>query len=447
VEGTETSPLEELFASLDRRRRPEDIAQLVLDVLGDRVRPDEFRTIRRAAQGALRHGFYPTSMSEDFARPIGFDHQANAARDLFNTVTMPEPARFRDPEALAQYIAAAGATIAKRDAASDFKIDRLDRSARRVHGLDLSHRQYNKRFRLLARLEQKQRTLAREWQKREAVLVSKSRLASTLKWDEFTADRDSACFIAYYTARCNLRSEFTIYGQERSFDEIAETLLDRCREADSANWWAIAHVFPDREVLAHLSDEQKGALLGRWFGILEHMAALLQEVWERSTINRETMIVRRGNDSTTWNGIAGAWNKARASWVELVYALDMDSVVDALCPGKVLRLMAADVAAWHRQTGGTLDSDTLVWIALPLPWDVLSGRETCTRAMVEAACAQAGVDPIKAGWTAPRPGRRVTRFRPTPELVHGVTVGHPQLALALRKMGVFSGKKIKRPAT
>jgi hypothetical protein len=34
----------------------------------------------------------------------------------------------------------------------------------------------------------------------------------------------------------------------------------------------------------------------------------------------------------------------------------------------------------------------------------------------------------------------VQTFRPTPELVHGVTVGHPALASVLRKAGAFSGQ-------
>jgi hypothetical protein len=202
----------------------------------------------------------------------------------------------------------------------------------------------------------------------------------------------------------------------------------------------VAHVHPAGEVLAHLSDEQKGALLGRWFGLLSDIAGLLQETWDRSKINRATMIVRRGNDSSTWNNTAGAWNKARDHWFALVYALNMDDLLDSLCPGKVLRLMAADVVAWHHSAGNTLDPNTAVWNELPLPWEVLSGQAVCTRAMVEAACRRHGLDPEKSGWTAPRPRTRVAAFRPTPELVHGVTVANPFVATVLRRAGYFSGK-------
>ena len=103
--------------------------------------------------------------------------------------------------------------------------------------------------------------------------------------------------------------------------------------------------------------------------------------------------------------------------------------------------MAADVAAWHRAAGGRLDPDTHVWNEVPLPWEVLSGGAVCTRQMVEEVCRKCGVDPVKNGWTAPPPDRKAAEFRPTPELVHGVTVASPQLAAVLRKAGWFSGKR------
>src|SRR5262249_27657908 len=74
------------------------------------------------------------------------------------------------------------------------------------------------------------------------------------------------------------------------------------------------------------------------------------------------------------------------------------------------------------------------------PWQVLSGELECSRALVESVCRKHGADPIKNGWTAPRPGRKIHAFQATPELVHGVTVASPDLALLLRKAGWFSGK-------
>ena len=431
--------LRELHESLDRRRRPEDIAELVLGELED-LAADDLRTLQRVAGGSLRRGWWGhgySSMSDDFRRPVGMDHQLDVAETLFQVGDRPSGL---DIAGLGEYLARAEGTIAKALGRSDFKADRLDRHSRKAAGLALSKRQYNKRFRLAARMERKRDRLARELEKREFTLVSKSRLASTLSGEEFSKDRNTACFVAYYTARCNLRSEFTIDGQQRPFDEVCDLLFRRCKGSQATNWWALAHAVPDREVLGHLDDARKGELLGRWYAILDRIASLLKETWGRSAIERKTMIVRRGNDSSTWNVTAGAWNKARDSWIALVHALGMEEVLDRMCLGKVLRLMAADVAAWHRSAGGGLDPDTQVWDELPLPWEVISGESECPRGLVEVVCRRHGVDPVKNGWAAPRPGRTVHAFRPTPELVHGVEVGHPGLALVLRKLGYFSGK-------
>lgn len=123
--------------------------------------------------------------------------------------------------------------------------------------------------------------------------------------------------------------------------------------------------------------------------------------------------------------------------------MGMEAEFDALCFGKVLRLMAADVAHWHQLTGGGLDPNTFVWSELPLPWEVLAGAATCTRQQVEEVCRRHGVDPIKKGWIAPPPERRVAKFSPTPELVHGVAVADPALATVLRRAGWFSGQKMR----
>ncbi|AWM39516.1 hypothetical protein GobsT_21500 [Gemmata obscuriglobus] len=441
--------IDDLYSSLARRLRPEDVAELVRQELGAALSSAESTILDRAARGAhTRGGWAYSSMSTEFQKPVGLANQVRTARDLFPTLAAPAGAACDEPAALAPYIAAASGTIAKAPGASDFKQHRLNRSDRTAAGLgELSKRQYNKRFRLLGRMEAKLVTLEREIRKREYTLVAKSRLASRITRADFVADRDSACFIAYLTARANLRSVFTNGPQERPYDEIADMLFARCRRSPAAHWWAVAHVHPVREVLDRLTDEQKGRFLAVWFDLLAGIAELLRSVWEKSRFDRATMIVKRGDDSTTWNAIAGAWNKARESWIAVLHALDMNALLDRLCPGKVLRLMAADVAYWHRASGGGLEPDTAVWAALPAPWEVLGGTASCTRAEVEAVCVRCGVDPVAKGWTAPRPGRTVEAFRPTPELVHGVAVGHPGLAALLRKVGVFSGKTLKLPAS
>jgi hypothetical protein len=133
-----------------------------------------------------------------------------------------------------------------------------------------------------------------------------------------------------------------------------------------------------------------------------------------------------------WPHRRTAADKLREGWFALMYDLGMLDAIEQMCPGKVLRLMAADVAWWHRLSGGGLHQDTSVWRELPRPWDVLAGHAACPRSLVESVCDKFGLDPIKSGWSAPKPDRTIERFTPTPELVHGVAVASPILAAVFR---------------
>jgi len=441
-----TSEINDLCDSIQTRRRPEDVADLVLEVAGALFTASEKKVINQAAKLALRRQAQAyTSMLQDFRRPTKLDHSVKVARDLFATAPVLAPEDCGDPGRVLEFVQMIGPEIRKAYGASDFKANRLNRSERKKAGIgDLSRRKYNKRFRLLVRMERKIEKLAREVQKYEFTRISKSGLATHVAREELEKDVLTTCFIAYFSARRNMRSTFTWGKQERAYDEICEILYRKlCRQPEQTNWWAVAHVYQEQGVLGHLTDEQRGRMLGRWFRILQDIAGLLETTWNRSNIDRRTMIVRRGNDSSTWNATAGAWNKARDAWVQLVHSMGMSEMLDKICFGKVLRLMAADVAYMHENFGsGGLEPDTVVWNALPLPWEVVRGTEQCTRADVIAACESAGIDPATKGWISPR-GKHVAQFKPTPELVHGVVVSNPDLATTLRKAGVFSGKGIR----
>jgi hypothetical protein len=139
--------------------------------------------------------------------------------------------------------------------------------------------------------------------------------------------------------------------------------------------------------------------------------------------------------------MAGAWNKSRDAWINLLYAMGMEEAIENFLPGKALRLMAGDVAYVHSALGDGLEPDTEVWNKLPLPWEVVLENEKCTKQMILKACEEAKINPEKKGWVFPRP-KGIARFSPTPELVHGVVVSNPELAKIFRKIGVFSGKEV-----
>ena len=78
---------EELFNSLRRRRRPEDIAQLILEAPEVQTPFPVKRRLNSVARHSLKqgsHGF--TSMREEFAPVIGCDRQLAKGNELFPNV-------------------------------------------------------------------------------------------------------------------------------------------------------------------------------------------------------------------------------------------------------------------------------------------------------------------------------------------------------------------------
>ena len=450
--------IEQLYQTLDDRRRPEDVAEMVIELTKDSLTTKERLLLEKAAKGSLaRNVFGYTSMLQTFAEAKGAGKQIAKAIEIFKLDNKTK-SDFNNQKDIEDFINFVSPIIHKTAGKNDFKADRLNKSQRKENGLDLSKRNYNKKWRLLTRIENKLLKFIRESKKIEFQKIAKHGLAHSLDFTNFSSDINTACFIAYYNSRCNLRSVFTNQSQDRPFDEISEMLLNRCKgeetkffdffrkakteKPNNTNWWAISHIYTSQEVLSNLTDEQKGVLLGKWTTILQEIAKLLDEVWTGSNINRETMVVKRGNDSTTWNNTAGAWNKARDNWMNLIYSLGLDYLLEEICFGKVLRLMAADVVAWHFSTGGKLDPNTEVWNKIPLPWEVFQSKAECNKELVIKYCKQAGLDPEKSGWIAPRV-HGIAEFKPTPELVHGVTVSNPFLATVLKRHRYFSGKNAK----
>ncbi|MEU7878213.1 hypothetical protein [Microbispora bryophytorum] len=269
--------LVELHGSLDRRYRPEDVAELVLQALAGRLPGRERLVLGRAAQHSSRGSAWFTSMSSDYARPVGGSRQVAAAARLFGVPAEVDP---DDPESLLAYASTAGRTITWAPDRTDFLADRLDREAREAAGMDLSKRQYNRRFRMLRRIAAKAGTLDAEWDKRRLLLIGVTGFGASVPLERFVADPDAACFVAYSTARRKLRREFSLSGRDNPFDEIAEVLLRRC--GDDADWWMIAQVRPTPDVLGRLTDGERGLLLGQWSAVMRHSARLLGPRWRPS---------------------------------------------------------------------------------------------------------------------------------------------------------------------
>lgn len=434
---------QKLLDCIQKRPRPEDVAELILEVNPNGYKPGQKAILQRAANHSFRRGLWAySSMAADFWRPPGAEKQVNLAATLFGVKPL-SAFDCLEPEKVEEFIKLVSPKIGKAFGQSDFKKDRLNRSQRIEARIESKgRRSYNKRFRLLRRMENKLQRMIVNAKKYKMSRIAKSSFGFRIGWDDLN-DLNTACFAAYMSSRMSMRSVFTCGSQDRAFDQVADTLLKVCEKNLTTNWLTIAQLMPDDRVIRHLNDEQKGQLVGMTFETMKEVGEFLADLATQPGLDLENLIVHRGNDSSSWNAAAGAWNKAREHWISLLYSLKMEEMLDHMCPGKCLRLMAADVVRWHSMSKGSeaLHPDTKVWRELPAPWDVLSGKYRCTRNNIIDVCSKYKV---KIGtWTGPKGEREPVEFKPTPELVHGVAVSSPSFALAMRKAGYFSAKSLK----
>jgi hypothetical protein len=317
--------------------------------------------------------------------------------------------------------------------------DRLDAATRRERLPGVSVRAYRRAVRAVLHLQQRTEVLAAERDRETAVAFGKARLAYLVTEEDFRACPATAAFVAYYVARLNMRTVFTSGSQARPMDTLAEELLSVALAAPTCRPWVLASVLTRRRVLDLLDDTQCGVLLGRYY---EHLAAAARALRRSFDPHRDAtrMVVRAGDDSSTWNAASRAFNQARTGWLNLTRGIGYEDVVEASCPGKVPALVAADVAAWHAREGREQHVDVRVWADLPWPWDVVLGDAACPADLVRQVCLRHGVDPQTAGWTQPYRQEMNDLPVPAPDLVHGVQVTSPLLAHVLRHAGVFSGR-------
>ena len=317
--------------------------------------------------------------------------------------------------------------------------EKMGAAARRALLPGVSVRTYRRAVRAVLHLQQRTEVLAAERDREASVAFGKARLAYLVAEEDFVACPATAVFTAYYVARLNMRTVFTSGRQARPMDTVAEQLLGSALAAPTCRPWVLASVVTRWSVLDRLDDAQCGRLMGLYYEQLAASARALRRAYD---LRRDPthMIVRAGDDSSTWNSATRAFNQARTGWLNLMRGLGYEDVIEASCPGKVPALVAADVAAWHRLEGRDQHADVQVCADLPLPWDVVLGDDSCGADLVRQACRQHGVDPEATGWTQPYRQARTELPAPARDLVHGVTVSSPLLAGVLRQIGVFSGQ-------
>lgn len=443
-----TEQLRALYDTMFGRTTPEAVARLISE-----ISPDAFGALtvtrkRRSKKAVVAvetdwYANYMSQMPTDFNPVSSLVKPANVLATLLGLDPITEE-QGRDPEVIRTLTHAGRQATHMSDGRWSFKNDRMDRAGRKTTAAgELSRRRYNKLFRLIARLDQYSIELWHQNRMFNLGRFAKTGFASRISWEVFSADVPTACFVAYYTANLGRRSMFTNGKQARAFDKKAEILFNRIEPKAGPQWFAVGAVLPRQDVLQRLTETDRYRLLEWTQDTMQQAGAALKEAAEKNDVNRATMIVKAGNDSSTWNAAAGAWNRARDFWIALMVSMNAASTFEEFLPGKVMRLMAADVAYWHQATGGKLDDNTHVWSLLPAPWEVLDGTKACGLAEVEEACRRAKVNPQKTGWSDAREWKKADTWRPTLDSVHGIGIASPELATFLRRVGVFSGKGLK----
>lgn len=417
--------VEPLYAAVQGRPRPEDVAKLVLELFPS---PPHVRRWRRRAQASGR-SYLPT----EFERATPLTHSANVLSTLLGEPPLDDEGSVGPP--LDALLVKGREAIAAPTGDLDFMTARRNREGRASAGLTMSRRRYNKLFRLVAFLEEERAGNLRHAATTTLLREAKTGLVRHIPREEFARDANTALFAAYLAARLGVRSEFTVAPQQRAFDDLGAAMLRTLERSPATVWTVVASVFPRADILARLAPRDRLLLLGHAGATMESAARLLARV--EGVDSQKGFVVQPGQDSSSWNAAAGAWNKARDLWLALSRDLGVD--LSGFLPGKVPRLIAADVAAWSRSLGKPPHPVERVAALLPAPWAVLLNGVECTEAMVRDACAKAGVKPDAEGWTTPHARRAVEAWRPTPELVHGVAVANPEMALMMRRLGWYSG--------
>ena len=139
--------LESLYQTLFQRKRPEDVADMILSILKDGLSKRERYILEKAARGALKRKIFNyTSMLQEFAKPVGAEKQIQTAIEVFKVKGFKK-SDYTDPKRIEAFLDQTSGLIHKNMGSNDFMYDRLNRMERKAVGLDISRRQYNKKWR------------------------------------------------------------------------------------------------------------------------------------------------------------------------------------------------------------------------------------------------------------------------------------------------------------
>jgi len=414
--------IQRLHETLDERATPGQVCALILAAVGSQMLPVQRRVLHRAEPGdphaAVPFAPVPAAMHKVCTLMALFDKELSD-ESIIRMASDPW-VLLAQLQFLAPFLGWMG---------GDFTVaGKLNRQQRADIGIGIPRRRYRRLVRQMCTLQQQAYRMQAQVLLRQLRLVGRSGMAYSIRLEEMRADPDAAAFAAYWVS---LRSQAE---PTTRLDLVARMLFDRCELGADTDWWLIARACPLPQVLARLSDRERGELMAQWVQFMrlaadrmqEHARTLRYDNWPG--VDFTTMQTPQGGDWWTWNILADSYNAARAGWIACLDATGSLRLLNAVCPGKAVRLGPG---------GGP---ETTVWAALPKPWEVMAGT-SCTARTVELACRQYGIDPRATGWTGPAPYAVTAEWAPTQQLQDGIRAGDPLWAGVLDDAGVFAGLK------
>ncbi len=363
-----------------RARRPmyEDVAEIILDIIGDNLATQDRVLLARAAKKSVfKEAWAYKTMAPDYSRPHGSMKLVRKAEELFCVDKALTPLECEDVKKIRILLNTISNQVGYESSRCDFIKDRCNRPERKQLGIEHTKRQYNKRWRFLKRMERKISRMEEEDRKYKFLRLGSSALVHQMTEEEIQSDMPTACFIAYYHARLSGPG----FLDTKAYDRVSEMLCRHAMSSETVNLSAIAYIYPGQVVLKKLSEFEKGKLLGVWYNKLSNLAGELKVIWKETGINLTTMNIEKGNDYYTWNLVANAWNRTREHWIEMLYSMRVHGLLHSLCPGRALNLFSS-----NPYSQGQFEKK--VWHSIPKPWDVIEGKEQCTKEMIEKKCAE-----------------------------------------------------------
>ena len=117
--------IKNLHKTLRQRKRPEDVAQMIFEILESKLSSTEKNILEKATKGSLKKALFGyTSMMQEFAAVVGAEKQVKKTIEIFK-LEGKELIDYDDIEDIEKFIREVSLLLNKTVGANNFVTDRL----------------------------------------------------------------------------------------------------------------------------------------------------------------------------------------------------------------------------------------------------------------------------------------------------------------------------------